>query len=31
MDWPTAVPGDEAIGRAAEILNAGQKVAILAG
>ena len=30
-DWPVAVPGDAAIGRAAEILNAGQKVAILAG
>jgi pyruvate dehydrogenase (quinone) len=31
MDWPTAVPGDEAIARAAEVLNAGSKVAILAG
>jgi pyruvate dehydrogenase (quinone) len=31
MNWPTAVPGDEAIGRAAEVLNAGSKVAILAG
>jgi pyruvate dehydrogenase (quinone) len=31
VDWPTATPGDEAIARAAEILNAGQKVAILAG
>src|SRR3984957_7963605 len=31
MDWPTAVPGDEAIARAAEGLNAGSKVAILAG
>ena len=31
VDWPTAVPGDAAIARAAEILNAGQKVAILAG
>ena len=31
VDWPVAVPGDAAIGRAAEILNAGQKVAILAG
>ena len=30
-DWPVAVPGDAAISRAAEILNAGQKVAILAG
>jgi len=31
VDWPTAVPDDEAIGRAADILNAGGKVAILAG
>ena len=31
VDWPTAIPGDAAIARAAEILNAGQKVAILAG
>ena len=31
VDWPTAVPGDAAIQRAAEILNAGAKVAILAG
>jgi pyruvate dehydrogenase (quinone) len=31
LDWPTAVPGDAAIARAAEILNAGGKVAILAG
>jgi pyruvate dehydrogenase (quinone) len=31
IDWPTAVPQDAAIGRAAEILNKGQKVAILAG
>jgi pyruvate dehydrogenase (quinone) len=31
IEWPTAVPGDEAIGRAAEVLNAGRKVAILAG
>jgi pyruvate dehydrogenase (quinone) len=31
LDWPTTVPDDAAIGRAAEILNAGQKVAILAG
>jgi pyruvate dehydrogenase (quinone) len=30
-DWPTAVPGDAAIQRAAEILNSGSKVAILAG
>jgi len=29
--WPTAVPGDAAIAQAAEILNAGSKVAILAG
>ncbi|HEY6481565.1 MAG TPA: thiamine pyrophosphate-binding protein, partial [Streptosporangiaceae bacterium] len=31
MDWPTAVPGDAAIQRAADILNEGSKVAILAG
>ncbi len=31
IDWPTAVPSDDAIARAAEILNAGSKVAILAG
>jgi pyruvate dehydrogenase (quinone) len=31
VDWPTASPGDDAVGRAAEILNAGSKVAILAG
>ncbi len=31
LDWPTTIPDDAAIGRAAEILNAGQKVAILAG
>ncbi len=31
VDWPTAIPGDAAITRAAEILNAGSKVAILAG
>jgi pyruvate dehydrogenase (quinone) len=30
-DWPTAVPDDDAVGRAAEVLNAGTKVAILAG
>jgi pyruvate dehydrogenase (quinone) len=30
-DWPITVAGDDAIGRAAEILNAGHKVAILAG
>ena len=31
IDWPTAVPSGDAIARAAEILNAGSKVAILAG
>jgi pyruvate dehydrogenase (quinone) len=31
IDWPTAVPSDDAVARAAEILNAGSKVAILAG
>jgi pyruvate dehydrogenase (quinone) len=31
IDWPTSVPDDAAIHRAAEILNAGEKVAILAG
>jgi pyruvate dehydrogenase (quinone) len=31
LDWPTAVPGDDAIGRAADLLNSGTKVAILAG
>ncbi len=31
IDWPTAVPGDEAVRRAADILNSGTKVAILAG
>jgi pyruvate dehydrogenase (quinone) len=31
IEWPTAVPGDEAIARAADILNSGAKVAILAG
>jgi pyruvate dehydrogenase (quinone) len=31
VDWPTTAPDDAAIIRAAEILNAGQKVAILAG
>jgi pyruvate dehydrogenase (quinone) len=31
LDWPTAVPDDSAIRRAAEVLNAGAKVAILAG
>ena len=31
VDWPTTVPDDAAIARAAEVLNAGTKVAILAG
>lgn len=31
IDFPAAVPGDDAVRRAAEILNAGHKVAILAG
>jgi pyruvate dehydrogenase (quinone) len=31
VDWPTAVPDEAAIARAAEVLNAGSKVAILAG
>ncbi len=30
-DWPTTSPADDAIRRAAEVLNAGAKVAILAG
>ena len=30
-EWPTTSPGDDAIRRAAEVLNAGSKVAILAG
>ncbi len=30
LDWPTTVAQDAAIMRAAEVLNAGQKVAILA-
>ena len=30
-EWPVASPGDDAIRRAAEVLNAGSKVAILAG
>src|SRR6202050_3008951 len=30
-DWPVATPHDDAILRAAEVLNAGHKVAILAG
>ena len=31
ITWPTTVPDDHAIRRAADILNAGQKVAILVG
>ena len=31
IDLPTVVPGDDAIARAADVLNAGSKVAILAG
>ncbi len=31
VSWPTVAPDDEAVARAAEILNAGSKVAILAG
>jgi pyruvate dehydrogenase (quinone) len=31
LDWPTTVPDGAAIRRAAEVLNAGRKVAILAG
>jgi pyruvate dehydrogenase (quinone) len=31
IDWPTAVPHSHALARAAEILNVGRKVAILAG
>jgi len=31
FEQPTAVPGDDAIGRAADVLNAGPRVAILAG
>ena len=31
IDWPVAVPDDQAIRRAADVLNAGGKVAILAG
>ena len=30
-DWPVPAPDDEAVLRAAEVLNAGRKVAILAG
>ena len=31
VDWPTATPDGAAVARAAEVLNAGSKVAILAG
>lgn len=31
IDWPTIAPDDAAIARAAEVLNAGEKVAILVG
>jgi pyruvate dehydrogenase (quinone) len=31
VDWPVAWPGDDAIARAADVLNSGGKVAILAG
>jgi pyruvate dehydrogenase (quinone) len=31
LDWPTTVPDDAAVARAAAVLNAGSKVAILAG
>jgi pyruvate dehydrogenase (quinone) len=31
IDWPTPAPDDAAVGRAADLLNAGTKVAILAG
>ncbi len=31
VSWPTTAPEDEAVVRAAEVLNAGSKVAILAG
>jgi pyruvate dehydrogenase (quinone) len=31
VDWPVGVPGDDAIARAADVLNSGGKVAILAG
>ena len=31
VDWPTAIPGDAAIKRAADVLNSGSRVAILAG
>jgi pyruvate dehydrogenase (quinone) len=31
IDWPTVVPGDSALRRAADVLNAGSKVAVLVG
>ena len=31
IDWPSAIPGQPALQRAADVLNAGRKVAILAG
>lgn len=31
IDWPTVAPDDQAIGRAAEILNRGDRVALLVG
>jgi pyruvate dehydrogenase (quinone) len=31
LSWPTAVPDDDAVRRAAEVINAGSKVAILVG
>ena len=31
VDWPTTAPDDDAIRRAADVLNTGEKVAILAG
>jgi pyruvate dehydrogenase (quinone) len=31
VDWPTTAPDDAAVSRAAEVLNAGRKVAILVG
>jgi pyruvate dehydrogenase (quinone) len=31
VDWPVPAPADEAIRRAAQVLNSGEKVAILAG
>jgi pyruvate dehydrogenase (quinone) len=31
IEWPTVVPGDSALRRAADVLNAGSKVALLVG